>query len=80
MDMQLLIVALCIGAAIFFIIRRMMRAMRKGQCDCSCSSTCSSAGRPREASCCSAKGAAENEARRLESSRIDVSHKPQDRP
>ena len=79
MDMQLVIVALCIAGAAFFIIRRMLRAMRKGQCGCSCDNACSNAGRPREASCCTEKSAAEHEAQRLESARIDAGPKPEDR-
>ncbi len=79
MDMQLVIVALCIAGAVFFIIRRILRAMRKGQCGCNCGKTCSNAGRPQEAACCTGKSAAEHEARRLESARIDVSPKPEDR-
>lgn len=80
MDIQLIIVALCIAAAAFFVIRRMVRAMRKGQCGCGCDSGCGSAGRPKETSCCcSGKSPESDEARRLESARIDAGHKPEDR-
>ncbi len=76
MDIQLIIVALCIAAAAFFVIRRMVRAMRKGQCGCGCGST----DRSREMSCCcTGKSADDDEARRLESARIDSGHKPEER-
>ena len=36
MDMQLLLVLLCVAAAFFFIVWRFRRALRKGQCSCGC--------------------------------------------
>ena len=80
MDIQLIIVALCIAAAAFFVIRRMVRAMRKGQWGCGCDSGCGSTDRSREMSCCcTGKSADDDEARRLESARIDSGHKPEER-
>lgn len=36
MDIQLIIVILCVVAALFFIGRRFYRCLRKGQCSCGC--------------------------------------------
>ncbi|SDF76540.1 FeoB-associated Cys-rich membrane protein [Desulfovibrio legallii] len=36
MDIQLAIIILCVLAALFFIVRRMRRAVRSGQCGCGC--------------------------------------------
>ncbi|MGE9986660.1 hypothetical protein [Desulfovibrio sp. SGI.169] len=38
MDIQLLLVILCVAAAFFFIVRRFRRALRSGHCDCGCES------------------------------------------
>lgn len=76
MDVQLIVVALCIAGAAFFIIRRMIRAVNTGQCG-GCDSGCKSSGKPKEISCCcSGKSAeADAEAQRLEASRIDPTRK-----
>ena len=34
MDMQLLLIIICVAAALFFIGRRFYRCLRKGQCSC----------------------------------------------
>lgn len=77
MDIQLIVVALCIAGAAFFIIRRMVRALNKGQCGCGCDSGCKGADKAKEISCCcSGKSAeADAEAQRLEASRIDSTRK-----
>ena len=36
MDMQLLLIIICVAAALFFIGRRFYRCLRKGQCSCGC--------------------------------------------
>lgn len=36
MDIQLIIVIICVAAALFFIGRRFFRCLRKGQCSCGC--------------------------------------------
>lgn len=39
MDMQLLLIIICVAAALFFIGRRFYRCLRKGQCSCGCETT-----------------------------------------
>lgn len=36
MDIQVLLVILCVAAALFFIVRRFWRALRRGHCACDC--------------------------------------------
>ena len=36
MDLQLLLIIICVAAALFFIGRRFYRCLRKGQCSCGC--------------------------------------------
>lgn len=36
MDIQLIIVILCVAGALFFMGRRFYRCLRKGQCSCGC--------------------------------------------
>lgn len=38
MDIQLILVIVCVAAALFFIGRRFYRCLRKGQCSCGCES------------------------------------------
>ncbi len=71
MDAQLIVVALCIAGAAFFIIRRTVRAVNKGQCGCGCDG-CGSPGKPKDMACCPSKGAESTaEAQRLEATRIN---------
>ncbi|MFT4302282.1 MAG: FeoB-associated Cys-rich membrane protein [Desulfovibrio sp.] len=74
MDTQLIVVALCIAGAAFFIIRRMVRAVNKGQCGCGCEGGCG-ADKPKEMSCCCSGKTADEDAQRLEASRIDSGRK-----
>ena len=75
MDTQLIVVALCIAGAAFFIIRRMVRAVNKGQCGCGCDGGCGSPDKPKEMSCCCSGKTADADAQRLEASRIDSGRK-----
>ena len=71
MDAQLIVVALCIAGAAFFIIRRMVRAVNKGQCGCGCDG-CGSPGKPKDMACCPSKNTeSAAEAQRLEATRIN---------
>lgn len=70
MDIQLIIVIVCIAAAAFYFGRRMIRALRKGQCGC-CDGGCND----KKSGCACGCSAQDAEAQRLESRRLDFNSK-----
>ena len=46
MDLQLVLIILCVLVALVFMIRRMRRAMRSGQCGCGCDGGCDAKAHP----------------------------------